>query len=273
MATDRVVEVMTADNNFQHLEVLKRNRTKRHQSKEIFVEGVRPINLAIENGWVLSSVAVAYSKQLSRWAQGVCDSADRVLKLPDSLMQQLSDKEEPSELVATFRIKESGLHNIEPGADLLLACLDRPKSPGNIGTIIRSAQAMGAHGTVILGHAADPFDPLAIRASIGAVFSLPVVSLASTGGLSGWIAKARSHLPLQVIGTDSSSQTPIQKVDFTLPTVVILGNEAGGMSVACRNLCDVVAAIPMANTGDSLNVAAAASIVFYEARRQRSIDR
>ena len=267
-AQPRVVHVGRANNVFQHLEVLKRNRTRRRQYRELFVEGARPIQRLLGAGWPIHSICSEDGRALSSWAEATiaASRARHHYLLAPELMRQLSDREEPSELLVVAGMREARLADIEEADDLLVVVLDRPSSPGNIGTVTRSADALGAHAVVIAGHAADPYDPRAIRASMGSLFAMPLVEIGGPAELEEWLA---ARPAVQVLGTDSSGAVPLPDVDLRRPTVVVIGNEAAGASYGLRGLCGSVTRIPMVGTADSLNIAAAASIVLYEAARQR----
>jgi len=261
----RTVRLDAMDNAFQHAEVLKRNRTRRHQSGECFVEGVRPIQRLVDAGWAVRSV---WSDRvpLSRWAEDIIQrsGADRHYRLPAELMERLSDREEPSELVVIAETRRPRLADLTLPEDFVVVVLDRPSSPGNLGTVVRSADAFGAHAVVVTGHAADPFDPRAIRASMGAVFSVPLVALGGPGDLAGWLS---GRPGVTVLGTDSDGEVAIRDADLRPPVVIALGNEGAGLSYRLRELCTAVVSIPVRT--DSLNMAMAASILLYEAAARR----
>jgi len=265
----RVVHVGRGNNVFQRLDVLKRNRTRRRQYGELFVEGVRPIQRLVDTGWPVRSVCSEDGRELSGWARSIVAAcgAERHYLLAPELMEQLSDREQPSELLLVAELRPRRLGDLTLPDDLLVVVLDRPASPGNVGTVIRSADALGAHGVVVAGHAADPYDPRAIRASMGSLFSLPPVEVGGPAELERWLA---GRPGVYVVGTDSAGESPLRDVDLRRPTVVVVGNEAGGASYGLRALCGTVARIPMGGSADSLNMAVAASIVLYEAARQRA---
>ena len=129
------------------------------------------------------------------------------------------------------------------------------------------------------GHGADVYDPLTVRASMGSLFALPVVRLPShreVAGVGGGGAPGHPTGPdgpgaarLQIVAGSGEAQTPLEEVDLTRPTVLVFGNETRGLSAAYRDLADVLARIPMQGAANSLNVASAATILLYEAARQR----
>jgi tRNA G18 (ribose-2'-O)-methylase SpoU len=122
---------------------------------------------------------------------------------------------------------------------------------------------------VLTGHAADPFDPACVRASVGTLFDLPVVRLASHAALLGWLGERRALSRLTCVGTGQDGTELIDRVDLTGNTVVILGNETEGLSRAYREACDRFVRLPTSPRQSSLNVSAAAAIILYEVRRQR----
>jgi 23S rRNA (uridine2479-2'-O)-methyltransferase len=271
-----VLRVSTENTLFQHLEVLKRNRHKRHRAREFVVEGVQAINQARANGWRIKALVYAAGRPLSSWAREVVattrDGARRVEVAPP-LMERLSDKEETSELLAVVGMPEDTPERIALGEPPLVAVFDRPVYPGNLGQIVRAADALGADGLLVTGHGADLYDPQTVRASMGSLFALPVVRLPSHREAGRWVAEvgAAPEGPgrLQLVGGSVDAPLALDEVDLTRPTVLVFGNETAGLSRGYRDLCDVLARIPMHGAADSLNVASAASIMLYEASRQR----
>jgi 23S rRNA (uridine2479-2'-O)-methyltransferase len=271
-----VLRVTSRNAAFQQWQALLSNRVKRQRAREFIVQGVRPISLAVEHGWPCDAIIYDISRPLSRWAEDMLAAAaaagaQRVAMAPD-LLRELGEKDDGApEIVAVAAIPPDDFSRI-PGsragllsAGLLAVTLDRPASPGNIGTVIRSADAFGAHGLVLTGHAADPYDPKSVRASTGSLFAIPVMRAASHADVIAW-ARSRSAA---VIGTDEKGEHDIAGTDLTGPAVVVIGNETTGLSEAWRQACDVMARIPITGAASSLNAASAATVVLYEAARQR----
>src|SRR5215207_2380518 len=175
----RVLQVSTANAAFQRMEVLQRNRTKRHRYGEFVVEGVRAINGAIAAGWPVRSFAYARGRELSRWAASILDSsaADSHLEMAPDLFDALSEKEEPSELLAVVAIPPDSMDRIPLAPGLTAVVVDRPGSPGNLGTLIRSCDAFGVSGVIITGHGVDLYDPATLRATVGSFFAVPSLTL------------------------------------------------------------------------------------------------
>lgn len=269
----KVLKVQSENQWFQRAEVLKRNRKKRSQHGQFFVEGVHSINqLVAHEAWVIEALLYTPERPLSNWARTILDSAaaQHHLQLTPPLLDKLSDKEEPSELIAIVQTPPDDPARLPVHSDALLVLADRPQNPGNLGTLIRSCEAFGAHGLVVTGHAADLYDPRTIRAAAGALFALPATHIFSQTQLSAWLDALGGQAPgMQVVGTGADGDTLLPDCPFNGPTLLIVGNEATGLSRRLRELCDRVASIPMVGQTPSLNVASAAAICLYEIRRQR----
>jgi TrmH family RNA methyltransferase len=253
--------------------VLRRNRHKRQRYRELFLEGVRPINLALRHSWDIVAYYYAPERGLSDWAKNILrDSpAPTHYELSAGLLADLSGKTEPSELIALVAMPEDTLSRIEVTPDLLAVVFDRPSSPGNLGTLIRSCDALGANGLILTGHGADLYDPETISASRGSIFALPSVRLGGPTELAPWLTAVRGEIgSVRIVATDEDAGLDVWRHDFSGPTVLLLGNERWGLSAAYKEMADDFARVPMSGAASSLNVAVAASIVLYEIERQRS---
>lgn len=267
-----IIKINTENNDFQYIEALRRNRNKRKKTGTFFVEGVNAINQALENHWEIEAFVYANDTRLSDWAVNIIQqsSANKHYELPFALMRKISQKEDTSEMLAIVRIPPDDLERIQSRDNPLIVVLDRISNPGNLGTIIRSSDAMGVDGLVLTGHAADLFAPETIRATTGSFFAVPVVRMASPKGLIIWIATLKANHPgLEIVATSANAEISIGSHDFTKPTILLIGNENHGLSVFYRELCDVSVTIPMAGSASSLNVACAASVILYEINCQR----
>lgn len=261
---------------FQLFETLRRNREKRTRTRLYFLEGVHPVEQAIAGGERFHAIAYADDKRLSGWAQDMIQrAAPEVLHpMPAALLAELSDRENPCELVCLIHQRTDGAARlrraVEAAENPLVILCDRPNSPGNLGTIIRSADAFGACGVMVTGHSADCYDTQCIRASIGALFHLP---FAAFDGPEQALQFLRSlPVPLQIVGTSAKGTACLHEVDLAKPTVLIVGNETFGMSKAWKEAADLLLRIPIYGAASSLNVGCATSICLYEIARQRDFD-
>ncbi|WP_434742999.1 RNA methyltransferase [Micromonospora sp. SH-82] len=269
----RTLRITTRNATFQQWQALLTNRTKRQRAGEFLVQGVRPISLAVEHGWRIRTLVHPDGATGSRWARDLLDRVDATrVAMAGELLRELGGKdEEAPELLAVVELPADRLDRIPLRADELVLVFDRPTTPGNIGTMVRSADAFGAAGVIVTGHAADPYDPKAVRASTGSLFAVPVVRVPSHREVLDRVGAAReSGVPVTVVGTDENGDVDIAAHDLTGPTVLVVGNETHGISAAWRESCDRTVRIPITGAASSLNAATAATVALYEAARQRS---
>jgi 23S rRNA (uridine2479-2'-O)-methyltransferase len=260
----RAARITTRNARFQQWEALLTNRTKRGRSGEFLVHGVRPITVAAEQGWPIRHLLYASGRRLSSWAEGVLrETRATHVEMAPELLAELAGKDD-AELVAVAALPPDDLSRITPGGPVVV--FDRPSDPGNIGTVVRSADAFGASGVIVTGHAADVYDPKAVRASTGSLFAVPVVRVSSPAEVVAWAHAAK----MTIVGTDEDGTLDISAYDLRGPALVVIGNETRGMSTAWLAACDEVLRIPIGGAASSLNAASAATVLLYEAARQRS---
>lgn len=269
----RVLRVHSRNATFQQWHSLLGNRTKRNRHREFLVQGVRPLTLALEHGWPVRAL-LRGDGDLSTWAQGVWDqsAAESHGILAPELLAELGGKDEATpELLAVLELPPDDLDRVRtPGRVPLVTVFDRPSSPGNIGTLVRSADAFGASGVVVTGHAADPYDPRSVRASTGSMLAVPVARVPSHAEVLAWVRGQPDGPAWTVLGLDEGGDLPVRAADLTGPTVLVVGNETRGLTRAWREACDHVVSIPMVGAASSLNAGVAGSIVLHEALQQRS---
>ncbi len=270
----RTQRIYTRNADYQKFEVLKTNRNKRYRYRQFFVEGVRNINTAIQNGWPVDAFLYSFESRLSDWATKLLQTVPTQVnyELTAELMAEVSGKTDQSEICAIIRMRDDRTDNLLLGGNPLLVLFDRPSNKGNLGTIIRSCDALGVAAMVMTGHAVDRYDPETLAASMGSFFKLPVIHLPDNEAVQAWITSLRQAWPgLRVIGTSAHADRDIEAVDLTGPSLLIIGNETEGMSNFCYAACDELGRIPMApdSSASSFNVACAATVILYEAVRQR----
>ena len=169
--TMKTIKIGKENATFQEILALKDNRTKRHQCKKFFVEGVQNIKNAISNNWKIFSFIYSDYDKLSDWAKGILDNAEYCYELAPNLMDKLSDKEDTSEILAIINMKEENF--VINSKNPLILLFDRPAKKGNLGTIIRSSDALFVDQILFTGHSVDIYDHTVITASMGSFFKVP----------------------------------------------------------------------------------------------------
>jgi TrmH family RNA methyltransferase len=268
----KIDSINTENAEFQIIQSLKLNRAKRAAMGEIFIEGIEPIKQALKAKLEITRIITAGAKDLSGWGQDLIsgNTTAKVLEISGSLYEKLCDRANPSELLVTAKRSPLSLGELTrawPEKPFFLL-FDRPGDTGNLGSVIRSFNSFGGDALFILGHGVDSYDPKVIRASLGSIFFTPPALLQSNEELNTFIADQKTRNGLKVWGTDSSGTIPLTQASLTRPLLLIIGNEAKGMSVALKQLCDGIISIPLEGEVNSLNAASAASICMWEVVRQ-----
>ena len=188
------------------------------------------------------------------------------LEVSADVFKSLSAKDGPQGLGAVVQQRWESLDSIQGGEGLCWVALDAAQDPGNIGTILRTSDAVGCAGLILLGQCADPYDPGALRASMGAIFSQRLVKTSFTK-FAQW---KREH-KLTVIGTSDKGSVNYRTPTYAGPLVLLMGSEREGLSSEQQAACDTMVHIPMVGRSDSLNLAVATGVVLYEILDQKAI--
>jgi RNA methyltransferase, TrmH family len=151
--------------------------------------------------------------------------------------------------------------------DALFVALHSAGNPGNVGTIIRTASAAGAGGVILIGPSADPHDPAAVKASMGALFTVPVATATSAPEFLAWAREAG----VRVAATSARASVTCWDADLQPPIAVLLGSEGSGLPEDVLEAADLRVAIPMTGTAESINLSVAAGILIYEVRRRTGL--
>jgi TrmH family RNA methyltransferase len=251
--------------------VVKRMRLlgdRKHRRREgaFVVEGIQPVWQAVEAGADVEVLVVAPDLLGSRAARMVAGqevAGIRVARVTAELFARVSARDGPSGLAAIVRARVPGLAGLAVAADSVFVALHEIGNPGNLGTIIRTADAAGAAGVVLIGAAADPFDPAAVRASMGALFATPVASAADPAEFLAWSAGTG----VAVVTTSAKARTSFWAADYPRPVALVLGAEGAGLPDGLLAAGDLQVRIPMTGTAESLNLAVAAGLLLYQARK------
>jgi tRNA G18 (ribose-2'-O)-methylase SpoU len=240
---------------------------------------VQAINRAIDAGWPVRATLTPEGAKPSTWAQSVvaaCGDAEHH-KVRADLFARLADREDAPEVLLVGAIAEPTLRDLTPPGDGIVVVVDRPSSPGNLGTILRTSDALGAHAVLTVGHGAHLYDPRTVRASVGSLFSIPALAVPGPAELAEWLHAWRAHAPVTVFATDEEGDLDLAELDEVptvadlddldsgptarRPSVLLLGTERSGLARGLRDLADVTVRIPMSGSASSLNVAVAHGIV------------
>ncbi len=240
---------------------------------ECAIEGLRVVEEAIRSGLRLSAIFFSVSAQdrAQRLLPQIGSHVETLL-LPDRLFDSVTPSESPQGVAALVRVKSFSLDDIferqQIGPIVVLAGL---QDPGNVGTILRSAEALGSAGVALGEGTASPYNWKLVRASAGSVFRLPIVhghGHEAPFKLDELIEKAKAHR-IRLVATSSHKGTELQQADLRSACGVFFGNEGSGLPRELMSEMDEIIAIPHSPQVESLNAGVAASIVLYEAARQR----
>jgi TrmH family RNA methyltransferase len=249
-----------------------RQRKERERSGLFFIEGIRLVAEAVQMGAALETLVVAPQLLSSPFAQQLVAQQRQAgvpcLEVAPAAFQSLSSKEGPQGLAAVVRQQWAHLDDLRPDEPRCWVALEAVQDPGNLGTILRTCDAVGAAGVLLLGSTTDPYDPAALRASMGAVFAQRLVR-ASFDELAAW---AQAHgCPL--VGAAGGAAQDYQTVRYRLPLVLLMGSEREGLPPEQQARCDEVVSIPMVGRSDSLNLAVATGVLLYEIFNQQRAQR
>ena len=249
-----------------------RLRKYRQRENRFLVEGIRIVEEALDRDAPLETLVYAPDLLVSERAQALVERVEpgQRLALAGDVFASLSDRDQPQGIAAVIRVEEPSLTDLPLTDDLLIVVAHQLRDPGNLGSIIRTADSAGATGIVIVEPSVDLYDPQAVRATMGSLFALPIVRLADDGPLAPWYSQVRdSGLPLLVVATSARGPQLYFEVGYQRPIVLLLGSERRGLPEPVRQEADVVVRLPMSGTSTSLNVSGAAAALIYEVVRQR----
>lgn len=240
----------------------------RNRTGSFIIEGVKMVEEALRDRAGVKMVAAAPS--LTRHhGRGIIKLAGNegvdILWISERLMSHISESKTPQPVMAVVGLREHSDESLlSSSAGPIVFCC-QIQDPGNLGTIIRTAEAAGAAGVAISPNTVDPYNAKAVRASMGSILRVPV---AQTGEAMLFLEKCRLR-GLQAVALTPAGERTHFDLDLTRPSVLFIGREGAGLPETVLNTVDLRVRIPMANSVDSLNVATSVAVVLYEALRQR----
>lgn len=244
-------------------------RKERWVKKSFIVEGIKIVEECIDNGYPLSHIIISdelYNIKGGETLLGKIIDYNLLIKVPDRLYREISDMENPQGVLAVASFKLDSIEHIYSIDNPFILLLDQVQDPGNMGTIIRSADAFGIDGIIITEGCVDIYNPKVVRATMGSIFRVPIYHYSD--GIE--IIKEIKSRNIKIYSTSLTGDKFIQDVSLNIPSMLIIGNESKGVSKSLEALADSLIKIPMIGEAESLNAAIASSIIMYESIRQRS---
>jgi TrmH family RNA methyltransferase len=243
-------------------------RDKKHRRREglFMAEGLRILTEAREGGFlprILFYAADARHRLLDALIRDTEAAGGEAIETVADILHKLSGKENPQVVIGVYPAFDTSLNRIDRAAAPLWIVAQALRDPGNLGTLLRTGDAVGAGGLILIDDCADPFSVEAVRASMGALFTQRIAA-ARWEEFLPWLRSADGEL----IGTSLDSPLDYQQPRYRKPAFILVGNEAQGLPAAYQAECDTLVKIPMAGKADSLNAAVAAAVMAYEVINQ-----
>ncbi len=239
-------------------------RKEREESGLFVAEGLKIVTDAVELGHaprILMYGQDAQSHPLLRRAIEATRAAHgEVIEVTHDILAKVSRRDNPQAVVGVFAQAFTPLADLKPEAAPCFVALHRVRDPGNLGTIVRTADAAGCGAVILVGECCDPFSVEAVRATMGSIFAVSIVR-ATEAEFAGW----RSSWPGSVVGTLLTADVDHRQATYAKPALVLMGNEQQGLTPDMAALCDVNVKIPMRGRADSLNLSVATGIMIYAA--------
>ncbi len=269
----KIVQPITSLKN-PKIRRLRALRLRKYRQREncFLIEGIRIVQEALACGAPLETLVYAPDLLVSQRARALVEQTapDQRLAVSGDVFRALSARNTPQGIAAVVRIARCSLAAIPLGDDMLVIVAYQLRDPGNLGAIVRTADAVGAAGVVVVEPSVDLYDPQTVRATMGALFALPIVCLGDEAALPAWYADVRAAgVPLFVVASSAHGQQDYCAVDYRRPLALLVGSEQRGLPALVRAQADALVRLPMAGRATSLNVSAAAAALAYEIVRQR----
>jgi RNA methyltransferase, TrmH family len=241
-----------------------RERKDRNKSGKFIVEGILHVGEAAAAGWSIETILFSPELDQSDFARELISQESekgvRCISVTKDVLESIAEKENPQGILAVVNQKITSLSSLTPESFRKALALVSPQDPGNVGTILRTLDAVNADGLILLDGGVDPFHPSAVRASMGTLFWKPVIQ-STFGEFLDWAVKQGYRL----IGTSAHGELDYKEVEIgPVPFILILGNEQKGLSRTQLKECDLSVKIPMKGRASSLNLAVAAGVLLYK---------
>lgn len=244
-----------------------REKRERDATGLFVVEGYRELKRAVDSGVKFESLFICPELFLGSNEESLIKQvAAPVFELPDFLFEKISYRDRPDGLVGVAHQMKMSLSCLKKTTPALYVVAEAIEKPGNLGTILRSSDAVGADGVIVCDRCTDIYNPNVVRASVGTLFTLPVVEAPGDEVLA-WLKDNR----IQIVAATPSAKISFTEAPLAGDVAIVVGTEQLGLSQKWLDAADIRVKIPMEGVADSLNVAMATTLLLYEALRQRSI--
>ena len=238
-------------------------RKERQETQTFLCEGLKIITDAIEQGFAPQMLAFGANGQrhplLNQAIDITLKASGEVFEVTSEILEKISRKDNPQMAVAVFAQHRLGLSHITPKSQKAWIGLEQIRDPGNLGTIIRTADAAGMGGVILIDDCVDPFGVECVRASMGSIFAVPIIMTRRDA-----LINDRQRWTGSIIGTHLLASTDYRKADYTSPNLILMGTEQSGLSPELSAFCDKLVKIPMQGKADSLNLAIATALMIYK---------
>ncbi len=239
----------------------------RDRENAFMAEGLKLVIDAFDLGWTIRTLVFAKAQRgnptVEKIAARTVAAGGLVLEASEKVLGAITRRDNPQMVVGVFQQRWAALKDIRPADGDVWIALDRVRDPGNLGTVIRTADAVGAKGVILVGETTDPFSVETVRATMGSVFAVPV----ARAGVEAFLAW-RKGVDATFVGTHLKGSVDYRTVDYAKgPVVLVMGNEQQGLPDELAAACDALIRIPQTGRADSLNLAVATGVALYEIRR------
>ena len=263
------MKIVTSATNPAIKEIKALALKKRRAGAGLFTaEGLQALGMAAARGWVAQQLLISEDGTRHKIGRAVLATVppDRQLLVTPQILARLSARDNPPAAIGVYETRWTALETIRPREDAVWVVLEGVRDPGNLGTIIRTADAAGAAGVMLVGETCDPYSIEAVRASMGSVFAVDLVR-ASLPAFAEWAKQAGAR----VIGTALAGAVDYRQADYTGPLALVMGTEQSGLTLAMQKLCVQLVKLPMAggmkgsgdDSAESLNLSVATGIMLY----------
>jgi TrmH family RNA methyltransferase len=243
------------------------NKKERDETRSFIAEGLKLVIDALDLGWTIKTLVYAKAAkgktQVEQVALKTVATGGLVLEVSEKVLSAITRRDNPQMVVGVFEQRYANLRDMKPALGETYVALDRVRDPGNLGTIIRTADAAGASGVILVGETTDPFSLETVRATMGSVFAMPLMR-ATVAEFVKWQKAAE----VQLVATHLAGAVDYRTIDYRKkPVVLLMGNEQAGLPEELAREATALARIPQQGRADSLNLAIATGIMLFEARR------